>query len=234
MKDRGFWVPAGSFVLAILLSLIAGPASGVKALSPRDPGSITAPRPPKNKFLLIILEGTFVESYHAGSDDGEGPTESLKLNFSKFQYEYFQQSKENTPPEPPFKKFSLFDRILLETVYVRRSDPSQSVTLLIEMDEAHALVDGPGPVTESSMLSFTTDDARRAVENSGAQAAQALGAPLSDVQAVTTIAGGSSFAVRFVAEAASIPGHDQADPVVKRIEVTLSPAEDAASFAELP
>jgi len=229
MKIRTDWIPVGTFLLALVLASVAGPRSNAQD------------RPPSREtYLKSAFDRLIIDSFSpTGSTSNDRPAESVSFNFAKIEQEYKAQDKDGKIPLTPprigwdVKKFSAVDRLFIEGVYRNRNNSSQTVTLQVEMDSAQEIADLPGPVLLSSTLSFTLDEARRALNANLSRAAQALGISPGDVDLVTSLNGGDTFFLQFIAEASAL-GYDLvATPVVSRFQVTLAPNEDDAVIIPL-
>jgi len=231
MKTKTDWIPAGTFLLALVIASVAGPRSNAQD---RPPGRETYL---KSLFDRLIIDSTPLGGSTTSPDK---PSESLGLNFTKLLFDYTAQDNKGNPPPPPPKpkgwwpwRISAVDRLFIEGVYRNKNNPAQIVTLQLQVDKAQETADLPGPVQLSSTLSFTLDEGRRALKSGRSQAAEALGIPSGDVELVTSLNGGDTFFVQFVAEA-SVKAIDLvATPVVRRFQVTLSPNEDDAVIIPL-
>jgi hypothetical protein len=232
MKTQTYWIPISSFLLAVVLASVAGPGRRSSAQE-RSPGRET--------YLKFAFSDLLIDSFQTGgsSSSDQPPAESVSLNFTKIDFEYKAQDKDGKlPGSPPklgwdLKKFSAVDRLYIEGVYRNKNNTAQTVTLPVQLDSAQEIADLPGPVLLSATLSFTLDEARRALNASRSQAAQALGISPGDVELVTTLSGGDTFFVQMISEAETL-GYDlKATPVVSRFQVTLSPTEDDAVITPL-
>ena len=229
MKTQS-WIPGGTFLLAIVLASMAGPGRRSSAQD-RPPG--------RESYLQSAFEKLVIESFTpSGSTSTEKPAETVSINFTKVGIKYeAEDDKGKIPQNPPkrgweLKKFSAVDRLIIEAVY-RNKNNSQIVTLPVELDRAQEIADLPGPVLLSSTLSFTLDEAARALNANRSRAAQALGIPPNDVELVTSLNGGDTFFVQFIAEASALGFDLVATPVVSRFQVTLAPNKDDAVIVAL-
>src|SRR5262245_39969993 len=109
MKTQTWWIPVGSFLLAVVLASLAGPGQRSSAQD-RGPGRET--------YLKDALDRLIIDSTTtSGSTSTDKPAETLNLNFMKVDYDYAGVNKQGNPPPPPPKKgwfpklFSAVDRV---------------------------------------------------------------------------------------------------------------------------